>query len=325
MIGIGAATALGGFLNLLGGVFGNGINALTAQKNIDYQKAANAQNIAFQKQENDITRAREDNAVQRAAADMEAAGLSKTLAAGNPASAQSLSAPQTQALNNSFKYESALQRMNIAQLVQDMAVKNEQLKQSDAKNNAEIALLMAQARGQQLNNETFAERFASEQALRNAQAFSFNAQAKANEASARLNNIIGDYKADEMRSEIFKNVNMGMLYGKEQSKVVSDTLKSIQETKYYKALTERQKKEVDYLVEQITYEQYKITGLKHDLNYAQKYNLPVGSIPGGLLGSGLNFFRSSQGGQNMENSHFFNFLTKPIYKWDWNWLLDLNK
>ena len=54
----------------------------------------NKRNIDFQKRENRITRKREDNAVQRRAKDMEAAGLNKVLAAGDPASAQALQAPQ---------------------------------------------------------------------------------------------------------------------------------------------------------------------------------------------------------------------------------------
>lgn len=55
---------------------------------------SNERNIWFQQRENEITRAREDNAVQRRAADLESAGLSKTLAAGSPAVAAQLRAPQ---------------------------------------------------------------------------------------------------------------------------------------------------------------------------------------------------------------------------------------
>lgn len=57
-------------------------------------KSMNERNIEFQKNENKITRQREDNAIQRRANDMEAAGLNKVLAAGDPASAQALQAPQ---------------------------------------------------------------------------------------------------------------------------------------------------------------------------------------------------------------------------------------
>jgi len=53
---------------------------------------------------------REDNAVQRRAADMQAAGLSKTLAAGSPASATSLSAPPAPKFDNKFAQDMAAMR-----------------------------------------------------------------------------------------------------------------------------------------------------------------------------------------------------------------------
>lgn len=106
--------------SLINGISSNVTNKQIAQENLKYQREANAQNIAltreinnsnlaFQAQENEITRQREDNAVQRAAADMQAAGLSKTLAAGSPASSTALSpatlqTPQVEALHNDFKH-----------------------------------------------------------------------------------------------------------------------------------------------------------------------------------------------------------------------------
>lgn len=56
---------------------------------------ASLYNTYSQKKENQITREREDNAVSRRIADLEANGLSPTLAAGSAASAQNLQAPQT--------------------------------------------------------------------------------------------------------------------------------------------------------------------------------------------------------------------------------------
>ena len=169
------ASLIGAGLSFLGGMFANKKNKEIADQNVAYQKEANtqnvemqkeinSQNIAFQEQENEITRQREDTAVQRAAADMTAAGLSKTLAAGHPASAAALSAPvasapQVSPVNNSYKYESALQRMNIAQLLQDIAVKGEQLAQSKKLNDAQVDLIRSQAVGQNNINETFKEKY----------------------------------------------------------------------------------------------------------------------------------------------------------------------
>lgn len=64
-------------------------------------------NMAFQNQQNQITREREDTAVQRRAKDMEAAGFNPVLAAGNPAGAQALSLPK---IGNPVEAASALMR-----------------------------------------------------------------------------------------------------------------------------------------------------------------------------------------------------------------------
>ena len=71
------AAMLGAAGNILGGVAGvagAGLNFASQQENLAYQKWAQTQSWA-----------REDNAVQRRAADLQAAGLSKTLAAGSAA------------------------------------------------------------------------------------------------------------------------------------------------------------------------------------------------------------------------------------------------
>lgn len=72
----------------------NQMNWDIAKMNADIARRMNDDNITFQQEENAITREREDTAVQRRAADLEAAGLSKTLAAGSAASAQGMTAPQ---------------------------------------------------------------------------------------------------------------------------------------------------------------------------------------------------------------------------------------
>lgn len=52
-----------------------------------WQREFAEKQFTYQAQQNDLTRQREDNAVQRRAADLEAAGMSKTLAAGSAAQA----------------------------------------------------------------------------------------------------------------------------------------------------------------------------------------------------------------------------------------------
>ena len=76
----------------VGALASAGASWYSAYKNNQNQEKAydlNRENLAWQKQQWEETKSREDNAVQRRAADLEAAGLSKTLAAGSAASASS--------------------------------------------------------------------------------------------------------------------------------------------------------------------------------------------------------------------------------------------
>lgn len=88
------ASLAGGALGLFGSAMTNATNsAATASTNRTNRDIASA-NLDYQREYNEQIFAREDNAVQRRAADLEAAGLSKTLAAGSPAGAGgSASAP----------------------------------------------------------------------------------------------------------------------------------------------------------------------------------------------------------------------------------------
>lgn len=108
------AALLGSALGFTGGIFGNLINRSTARQNQTAVQNMNDRNIAFQQAENNITREREDNAYQRAVSDLHQAGLSATLAAGQPSSAQALQAPRVAATTMDYRYDSALQKMNLA-------------------------------------------------------------------------------------------------------------------------------------------------------------------------------------------------------------------
>lgn len=70
-------------MGILSNLFNAGVNAYS----VSTQKNIADQNLEYQKEFNKQIFEREDNAVQRRAADLEAAGLSKTLAAGDAAKA----------------------------------------------------------------------------------------------------------------------------------------------------------------------------------------------------------------------------------------------
>lgn len=85
----------------------NQMNMALNRENIAFQKRTNDLNWQRQLAENNLTREREDTAYSRAARDMEAAGLSKTLAAGNPASSAAMTAAQAESPHHKFGYERA--------------------------------------------------------------------------------------------------------------------------------------------------------------------------------------------------------------------------
>lgn len=102
--------------------------------------AMNQANIEMQQKENEINRQREDDAIRRRANDLMGAGLSKTLAAGSPASANAMQAPQntfaaqTGAPMQSFKatpyqgFETAFQHRKQNEIAdQELSLKQDQL------------------------------------------------------------------------------------------------------------------------------------------------------------------------------------------------------
>lgn len=113
----------------------NATNLQIAQNTNSMNQAINEQNIALTREQNAINREREDNAVRRRANDLVGAGLSKTLAAGNPASANAMQAPQaTEAMVTGHQMQAANRKAysfdNLAtagKLVQEGILANKQL------------------------------------------------------------------------------------------------------------------------------------------------------------------------------------------------------
>lgn len=91
---LGIGTAISGIANAITSGIGNSQNRKIAEQNLAEQKRQFAENMAFQreqyeyqKQLNQLQMDREDTAVQRNAADLQAAGFNKLLAAGGTGSA----------------------------------------------------------------------------------------------------------------------------------------------------------------------------------------------------------------------------------------------
>ena len=121
------------------------ISAAGAQK-------MNEQNVSFQQRENEITRAREDSAYQRAVSDARKAGLSPLAVLGTGgASSQALTAPQVSENPNAQGVSTFLQSENNHAIV--------------AYNNAQASKAIEETRGQAISN-AFAEQDYSNRILK---------------------------------------------------------------------------------------------------------------------------------------------------------------
>lgn len=101
-----------GIGQIVGSVIDAGASIFNSERNLDYAK----DNLAYQKELQNRIFAREDNAVQRRAADLKAAGFNPLLAAGGAASsgaAVSTTAPQSNIKTDFASTAMALHRMKI--------------------------------------------------------------------------------------------------------------------------------------------------------------------------------------------------------------------
>lgn len=126
--------------NFVSSLFTNSSNRQSVESTNATNMAMNTANIDFQKAENAIARQREDNAVQRRVNDLTAAGLSKTLAAGSPASANAMNAPN-------YSFASQAPHAEAPRFDFDYASTKQSLANADAlRTNAEAAMMDAKTR-----------------------------------------------------------------------------------------------------------------------------------------------------------------------------------
>lgn len=264
---------------IISGIAGAASNAYSANLAYKGQQEANQinreianQNIAFQQRENEITRMREDNAVQRSAADMQAAGLSKTLAAGNPASAAALTAPV-----NNYQHQSpmakAAEKLNVVSAFLNAA----NIQGDINKKQAESDYIKSQEEGQNLANSVFMQKFATDEAVKIANTEQTKAQFDLIKANTRLSEIEGDYKAEEIQLKIDNMIADLKNKGLTANQIIATTRKILTENF-------KMSKETELVVQDIIYKKVEIQGLQHNINYAVKHGLPLGQTGGSILG-----------------------------------------
>lgn len=122
-------------MGILSDMLNSGIKAYGIQQERDIARqnlAMQQSNLAYQKELQNTIFAREDNAIQRRARDLEAAGLSKTLAAGNAASAGQVVGTQAPHMDSSFarSYQDLRVNLDLVGSLSDMIQKVNAAKQS---------------------------------------------------------------------------------------------------------------------------------------------------------------------------------------------------
>lgn len=276
----------------------NQINMEIAEKNLEYQKWANEQNIAFQREENEITRQREDTAVQRAAQDMTAAGLSKTLAAGQPASAAALQAPHTEALNNSYQHQKNVAGMNMLNMVREFYFQKKEDKRADNLNkaqvdqaNAQTDYIESQTMGQQLSNDNYLNDLYFKWLLQQSQAGFYNQQTDYYKAQTTIQEIVGKNKQREIDADIDLKVQE-RLESYSRTQLNYENIQKIANEIYSETIKQEGYK-IDNKTKRLAFKQglrnlikskLEIYSMQHDLDFAKEHHLPTG-YGGGFLGN----------------------------------------
>lgn len=259
-----------GLLQTISNANTNRVNMDIAKQNLAMQKDINSQNIAFQQRENEITREREDNAVQRAALDMQKAGLSKTLAAGSPASSSALSAPQAQMTQLDYKHKKLLEGVDLVNAFTQLA-----------QGLANVDKTKAETAGINTSNQYIAEKAEAEiGGIRSSIAL--------NEATQRLRSAEADLKEKYGGQQILTQINNVLAdtdykhaitarTHEEREKIVQEVIESIRRV-------QKMDKETELLVEDIVYKKLQSQVLTWDLYKSKSLSLRTSDALPTMLG-----------------------------------------
>lgn len=266
----------------------NSVNENIASNNQAIVEANNIRNIEFQREENAITRQREDNAFQRAAYDLQLAGLSKTLAAGSPASASALSAPSAQAATLDYKYQNPMQGIDLANLALSVMKTMADIKNSTNLTNAQVGNLNAQANLTNISAQTEGEK--------NEANIAYTKQLTiASEQSARYTSLQADYlekygdkemlaKIDQYTTNAVLNRSSSYLNYAKAHEVAQSVVESI-------ARTSKIRTEEKNLLEDIAYTQLMYKQASFNLDVSKELNIRTTDSLPTMLGFPIGGFR----------------------------------
>lgn len=230
----------------IGGIFGAGASAYGASKEYDIAEKnykLQKKQFAYQKDLQQTMFEREDTAQQRAAADLEAAGLSKTLAAGSGASAGPVVSTQAPQMDSGFARTASEGAINALMMALQIGRQNADI----SKTQADTAVAQQTARNIKNQNQMYEETFESNLLLKNMEVGTKQIELN----NADLDNQLKQYQVSMIDVDRIKR-NLAV---------------------------DAARLGVDAKTLEITAKQIAVEQAQYNLTWAQKRNLPAGITP----------------------------------------------
>lgn len=269
---------LGDFFNGVSSIFSPASAVYgTLEANRSQERIAN-QNIAYQREMNNTLMEREDNAVQRRALDLQKAGLSKTLAAGSPASASPLTAPKNEYVPESVA--KVLSKFNILDKINE----SRNLQAIADKNSAEVKKIESETTKNNITNGTLSDTISLENEKTKTMNELIKNQVNLVSSQIKLSNIEGEYRANKLSAEI-NSILANTKLTEENVKLKAEEIASELVKRFHL------EKSTEKILSDIVIQEY-------NLQYSQYYGTPYGQQVTGVVGSvmsGVNSFTTQLG------------------------------